>query len=147
MRFLSKTENALIYCQRSLEIKKKLYGTEEHLKIVDNLFNIALIYKNLKQYNDSLSMFEKSLAITRNLLKTNISPLVAKHIINIGSVYEALDKFDKALDSYEEAYAIQVELNANDDYSTVQVIKSKMGFIFQKLLFKPGHEQYDSQYD
>ena len=60
-----KINNSLRYYSKSLEIKRKIFGTDEHSSIAKTLSNIAHVYSNLVRHNEALNNYSKSLYVEK----------------------------------------------------------------------------------
>ena len=83
-----------------MEIKRKIFGTDEHTSIAGTLSNIGLVYDKL----EALVNFEKSLTIDKSGTGEQADAFI--NIAFINNVYEKLDKKDEALKNIEKTLEI-----------------------------------------
>jgi len=92
--------------QESLRIKRRLVGDTDHSEIATSINNIALVFRERKDYDRALTLFRKSLRMKRSTVGDN-SPKVALTIVNIANIYELKGNLNKALVLYRKALPVQ----------------------------------------
>ena len=74
--FSGRHEEALVYLETSLDIRRKIFKTDDHPLIALSYNNLAVVYRSLKNYKEGLNCMFKFLKIIGNLvtnLKLNLS--------------------------------------------------------------------------
>jgi tetratricopeptide (TPR) repeat protein len=92
-----KNDEALVYFNKSLDIYRKVFGTEEHSSIATTLNNIGSVLENQGKNDEALVYYNKSLDINRKVFGTEEHSSIATTLNNIGSVLENQGKNDEAL--------------------------------------------------
>jgi thioesterase domain-containing protein/predicted acylesterase/phospholipase RssA/acyl-CoA synthetase (AMP-forming)/AMP-acid ligase II/tetratricopeptide (TPR) repeat protein len=95
------------HCDNLLQIRKKLFGTENHIEIVNvyNHYGELLYYQSY--YKESCKYFEKSIYILKNIFTDDNSPIVPRTKSDYADVLSKLGHFKKSEALHREALAIQ----------------------------------------
>ena len=86
--------------QKSLDIHLKVFGPD-HLEPAKTKVNMAIVYKNMGEYEKALDTYNEALPVLEATLGRN-HLVVAKTYNNIGEVYRHQAKYPEALAMYDE---------------------------------------------
>ena len=88
----------MIYYEKSYEIFRNIFKTDNHPSIACIFNNMACFFKIQKKNKEALVYFEKSLEIKRNIFKTEDHPSVSKTMRNQETIE---DNLSNCIDSLE----------------------------------------------
>jgi len=106
---LGDLNNALLYCDRYLQIERDLSNKEEESNA---LSNIGVIYQNQGNYNKALEYFNKSLQLTTK------PSSIATTYNNIALVYSDKGDNNKAVEYYKKA--VELDQKSGDYHGTAR---------------------------
>ena len=85
--------------KKSLDIKTRIHGGDNHLDVAKTRENMAIIYQNQGHYDQALEIY-KSVLETKIRVCGHEHPDVAASYNNIGMVYDSQGKYEEALEVY-----------------------------------------------
>ena len=138
-------KTALSYTVKSLDIKRKTYGTES-VKYANTLNNLGTIYDRLGNFNKSAECFEQAEQI---LVKTSgeSSLAVCDVYLNKGNLYNRLGQNDLALVYYNKVLAIKKEQNSAADRKLAPIYNN-VGTVYQNLEdYRPAQFYFQKSLD
>ena len=114
-------DEALIYFQKSLKIRCRIFSvnesqleTEGNVDIAQSLNNIGVIYYNKGEFDQALVYYQKALKIRCRIFDIDESEIeiqgnasIAQSLNNIGSVYYYKGNYDEALIYYYKSFKIR----------------------------------------
>jgi len=109
--------NSIVYLEKSIEIKKQIFGTYENSSIVDTLNKIGKVLRTLGRHDEALENYTKSLEINRNIFGTDENSSSAGIFNNIAIVYITLGKYEEALENYSKSLEINRKIFGTDEHS------------------------------
>ena len=84
---LGKYDEAKINYEKSLEIDRNIFKTDNHPSIASIFNNIACVYNRLGINDEALVYFDKSLEINRNFFQSDDHPSIARTLINRAGIF------------------------------------------------------------
>ena len=111
---------AIDYCIEERDIREKMQG-KKHPKYAISLQNLAILYRNTRDLEESELLFTEVLSLINENLDGNPPDLTyCTCINNLGDLYVAMGKYEKAEPLYLEASMIRKELLGvkHPDYAT-----------------------------
>jgi len=139
----SNYNDALINCINAFAIHKNIANDINTAPIASILANIAMIYKNMNQYDLALVNYELSLDILKkknNNGKNNHD--IALIFNNVGSVFRILHITSKALSYHYEAFNILQKEYSNNDHEQILVVLNNISLDYEKIGCKFAHLYY-----
>jgi CHAT domain-containing protein/Tfp pilus assembly protein PilF len=104
--YKSMLDTTIFYWEKSLQIKKDIYG-EESTYVAADYNNIGIVYRNKNEFVIALKYLLTSLQI-RKILYGEKHTDVASSYMNIGNVYKDINEFDLALENFNKALQIDI---------------------------------------
>ena len=86
MKDLGKYDQAIEYYERSLEMRKQIYGDMPHPDVADSLNNLGNALKDLGKYNQAIEYYERSLEMKKQIYGDKPHPNMADSLNNLGVV-------------------------------------------------------------
>ena len=123
-------KTALECINKSLEIKKKLYG-EHNSKYASTLNNLGTIYNRLGNFSIALECFETAEKIYTETEGVS-SERIGEVYLNMGNLYNRMGQNDLALDYYNKALTIETSIGGSAS-KQLSPIYNNMGTIYQNL--------------
>ena len=93
-------------------IRKQIFG-EDHADVARSYNNLALVYYNLKEYNQAKQLQEKALMICKKIFGEDHAD-VASSYNNLALVYEELGEYNQAKELHEKALMIRKKICGED---------------------------------
>lgn len=122
-------EKAIEYVLKALDIDIK--NGENTSNVARDYGNLAIIYHNMNDIENSLYYYEKSLIIRQSIYGDN-NLIVADCLYNIGVLYDDDNQLIMALEYYQRALNIYLSKNGVDYPDTIKT-KNKISKVEQKL--------------
>jgi len=129
--YSGKFEEALMWYEKSLSIREKIFG-KEHPDTAAVYNNIALVCDNQGDYKKALEWYLKALAIREKMLGIE-HPDTAATFDNIAMIYSQMSDYDKALEWYKKSLSIREKIFGNEHpdtattYDNVAAVYSSLG--------------------
>lgn len=101
-------DSALLYVNRSLEIKQK---ANDQLGVSYSLGNLSEIYLGMGQYDDAIERLNNSYAIRENLKD---STAMGFDLLNLGFAYNKKENYSKAIYYFKKALNLALETDYTD---------------------------------
>ena len=101
-------EKAKIHFQRSLDMRKQLYGFE-HPHVASSMSNIGCIYSVLGDLETAKDLFQRSYAL-RERIYGKEHPFVADSLNNLGILYSKMDLTKEAIQYLKKAMEMRKKL-------------------------------------
>lgn len=98
-------DKAKIYYQKAEQGMKQVYGDKPHPEMAAFYDEYALLYDNMGNYSEALSLLKEALEIKQKTLKRE-HPDNVQSYGSIGLIYYELTEYDKALEYLNEALEI-----------------------------------------
>ena len=99
-----KYEEALKVYTKSLDIKTRIYGGDNHPDVAKSYVGLGNVYNRQGQYERALEDYQKALEIDIKVSGQD-SPDVAASYNNIGMVYDSQGKYEEALEMHSKLEA------------------------------------------
>ena len=93
-------------------IRKQIFG-EDHADVARSYNNLALVYYNLKEYNQAKQLQEKALMICKKIFGEDHAD-VASSYNNLALVYDELGEYNQAKELHEKALMIRKKIFGED---------------------------------
>ena len=128
---LGNNKRALDYYERSLNIKKILYGNE-HPQNANTINNMAIVYSKLGNDSIALILFKQALNIRLRVFG-NIHSSVGDSYNNIGIILYNQKNYMEALAAYKNSLAIREKIlgpqhkSVADSYNNIGLLYEEMG--------------------
>ncbi|MBK7290896.1 MAG: tetratricopeptide repeat protein [Chitinophagaceae bacterium] len=103
--FLGKADSALIYFEKSIEIKRTLNDVDGE---ASSNIGIGMLYFYQKDLSKAESYFNNALTL---YTKVNNEKRMGAALNNLGAVYRNQHQYDKAIQTYNHAYDLKVKTN------------------------------------
>jgi len=127
--YQSKNDSAIIYYEKTLEIRKEILG-EKHTDVAGSYYNIGLVYKRKYEYDLAIKYYSKSLQVYKELFgEYHIN--IASRYSNIGFVYYEKNEYDLALEYYFKALEIYKEL-LGEKHNNVVTSYNNIGLVYME---------------
>ena len=97
-------ELAAEYGEKAISQCIKEFG-KEHAKYGETLDRLALVYKNMGQYNKALPLYQDAIE-NCEIVFGKESSMYASRLSSLGMCYESMNKYDDAISLYQQAIAI-----------------------------------------
>jgi tetratricopeptide (TPR) repeat protein len=123
---------AFTHYERSLAIRLKVHGTEEHPEVARFLGNMGGLLQEQGRYSEAVTHYERSLAIYIKVQGTEEHPDVADSLMNIGNVLQDQGRFAEAATHYERSLAIYIKVHGTEEHPDVANSLSDMGAVLWK---------------
>jgi len=107
---------------RSLEIEKKLFGTNDP-RLISGLSSLVTAYLNLNDYRKAISYGNAALNLTNKADESKI-PDVAVLYMNIGVCYTWLSDYSKAKLYFEQAESLYRQYHLSEDINYINLLNS-----------------------
>ena len=127
---LDQYNQAKEYYEKSLAIRKKLYG-EHHGEVAQSYNSLGNAYRALGQYNQAKEYHGKSLAIRKEIYGEHHGD-VAKSYKNLGLVYGDLGQYNQAKEYHEKSLAIKKEIYG-EHHGAVATSYNNLGIVYSKF--------------
>ncbi|CAH3103920.1 unnamed protein product, partial [Porites lobata] len=127
--------------EKALMIRKKIFG-EDHADVATSYNNLALVYYNLKEYNQAKELHEKALMIRKKIFGEDHSDVEASYN-NLASVYDELGEYNQAKELHEKALMIRKKIF---EYSQAKELYEKALTIHKKI-FGEDHADVATTYN
>ena len=124
---LGRHSQALPWLNEALTIRRQVFGLV-HLKVAENLNDIAGVYCAQGNYSEAEPLYQESLAIRRKLLGSE-HPEVASALNNIGEKCREIGEWERAALFYQEALAI-FEKTYGRQHRDVAAVLNNLGKLY-----------------
>jgi serine phosphatase RsbU (regulator of sigma subunit)/Tfp pilus assembly protein PilF len=114
---------ALSYYQNCLKIEGDIYKDK---RVGNTLMNIAVIYRNLKEYDKALEYLNESISIAIGNKDSVCFPAIYN---GMGMVYRRKNEYDKALEYYNKSLQISLLLK---DSSNIAESNNNIGAVYYR---------------
>lgn len=103
----------------SISIRENVLGSE-HPEYIRSKSNLAILYKNMGQYEKAERLFQETLA-TRKKVLGNSHIDYATNLNNLANLYLEMGQYDTAINHFKESLAIINELlgKENEEYASI----------------------------
>lgn len=122
---LGKTQLALFYYEKSLELKKE----------VNDEVGLGTLYMNMGNLKYHRGEYDKSLGLYLNALKVfeeiDDKTRIARMYNNIGNVYFSTKKYNNAIDFYEKSLTIREQIN---DLRGISIVLNNIGSVLYSAM-------------
>lgn len=116
LRAVGDLDGARHCLERSLQLQRSVYNTDEHPGIATTLHALAGVLQALGDLKAARATSEKSLAVTRHLLGTDEHLDVASSLHGLATVRLAQGDLSGAQDNLEQSLSIQLRLRENTEH-------------------------------
>ena len=141
----NKHKEALEKYAKSLEIKRKIFGTDEDLSIADTLIQIARINECQGRYEEALENSTNSLEIIRKIFGTDEHSSMADALHQIACIYNVQSDYTNAIFYFEKTLTIKRKLM--DQNNPLFLLSSDMiTIIYRKLYYQSNHKHFFAAY-
>jgi len=123
-------ENSLVYYSKSIEINRKIFGTDDHSDIANSFNNIGSVYYSQGRHEKSLENTKKSLEIYRKIFGTDEHSYIASTLNNIANIYKDLGRHEEALENYSKSFEINRKIFGTDEHSSIAQTLNNIGLIY-----------------
>lgn len=124
-------EQAIDHYEKSIDIFKSLSLQNEDLIYQTNtMINLALVYRDKKEYEISLNYLIQVDHNRRNILPKD-HPLIVDSLITTADLYRDKKDFHEALNYYKQALSIQEKIYSYNDSNKINTMRN-IGLIYQE---------------
>mgnify|MGYP001164645990 CR=1 FL=1 len=102
-------ERAEELLRESLSMRSAALGNEPHPDVAAHLLNLALLLKDLKQYDDAEALFREAMQMN-HALYGDVHPDIASGLNNLGTLFRARGDLAQAEDNFRRAADMQRQL-------------------------------------
>lgn len=124
---LGRHSQALPWLKEALAIRRKVFGPM-HLKVAENLNDIAGVYCAQGNYGEAEPLYQESLAIRKKLLGSD-HPEVASALNNIGEKCREIGEWERAVPFFREALTI-FEKSYGREHCDVAAVLNNLGKLY-----------------
>lgn len=124
---LGRHSQALPWLKEALTIRRKVFGPV-HLKVAENLNDIAGVYCAQGKYGEAEPLYQESLAIRKKLLGSE-HPEVASALNNIGEKCREIGEWERAVSFFQEALTI-FEKTYGREHRDVAAVLNNLGKLY-----------------
>lgn len=135
---LGKYNDALLWHDKSLELRKKLYGYDNE-DTATSLDNIGATYGLLSEYKLAIKFLNEALEIRKKLFG-EMHKDTARSFNNIGGIYGFLGDYENALKFEEKALEIRKQLHGEEHPATASSLND-VGIAYGNL------ENYEKEFE
>ncbi len=127
-----KYDIALEYFNKSLEIYRKIFGTDVNTEIAALLCNIGSLYSNIDNNDRAIKYMNESLEINKKIPGTDLN--IAKNLNHIAAFYIKTGNYYEAEKNLIESLKIYKEIYETDIDPVIAETKINIGRIYQKKI-------------
>jgi tetratricopeptide (TPR) repeat protein len=124
--------------ERSLAIRAKVHGTEDHPGVAASLHALGSVLQAMGDLPAAKRSLERSLAIQAKVHGTEDHPDVAASLHALGSVLQDMGDLPAAKRSLERSLAIQAKVHGTEDHPDVAASLHELGRVLQAMGDLPG---------
>ena len=138
---LGRHSQALPWLKEALTIRKKVFGPV-HLKVAENLNDVAGVYCAQGDYVEAEPLYQESLAIRKKLLGSE-HPDVASALNNIGEKCREIGEWERAEPFYQEALSIFEKAHGREHYDVAAVLNNLGKLYYAQGLFEKAEPLFE----
>ena len=116
----------------SINMKKQVYGTENHPDVARVFYNLGLVHMSQKKLSSARSYFIKAIEILSNAYCSKVNHKSAKNIYMLAQVLQREDRLVEAESLYIKALSIVNKLFGTRNNFAASSIIYNMGMVLQK---------------
>ncbi|CAF1256339.1 unnamed protein product [Rotaria magnacalcarata] len=130
-RALEDYDKSLEYHFKCLDLKRKLFKTEQDWRIASTYNNIGAVCHYKTDFHLALEYYKKGLKIRLKTLPENHQD-VAISYYNVGEVYHSLDEYQLALENSQKAYDMYLKI-FGENYPLVTDLKETLHVLQEQV--------------
>ena len=132
------------FFERCIEIKCGNKG-EHHFEVGALLNTLAVLHRDLADYNNALSYYQRSIDIYKRYGEHH--PLIAFSLNNMAIIHKKNDKLDVALDHYKQALDV-VRINVGEEHLDYAITLNNIAVVYMQkndedLALKTMEQSYE----
>ncbi len=124
---------ARVSYEHALEIRIKIYGTDEHPAVADCLLNLGNVFYREGRYAKARKHYQQALDIGRKIYGIEEHPNVADSLFGLGNTSFKEGQYPKAKEYYKQALDLRRRIYDTDEHIKITDCLLSLGNIFYSL--------------